>query len=171
MRCRGESGCAMSASGLRGGVPLCYYRRAMNTRPSITIPESELRFLFARSGGPGGQNVQKVETKVTVVFDYLASSCLTWEEKGRIGRHATVQSKLDSDGAIAIVSQEHRTQARNREEAIKKLHALLAHALYKPRKRVPTKKTRSSERRRLQGKRMRSEVKDARRRVGRSTDE
>jgi ribosome-associated protein len=142
----------------------------MNSGRSLTIPENELRFIFARSGGPGGQNVNKVETKVTVIFDYNAATCLSWEEKGRIGRHSAVQAKLDSDGAIAISSQEHRTQARNKEEAVKKLHALLALALYKPRKRFPTKKTRSSERRRVEGKRIRSEVKGARRRVSGQDD-
>lgn len=137
----------------------------MNAGRLLAIPENEMRFIFARSGGPGGQNVNKVETKVTVIFDYNAATCLSWEEKGRIGRHAAVQSKLDSDGSIAVSSQEHRTQARNKEEAVKKLYALLALALHKPRKRVPTKKTRSSERRRVEGKRLRSEVKGARRRV------
>jgi ribosome-associated protein len=143
----------------------------MDAHRLLVIPETELRFLFARSGGPGGQNVQKVETKVTVIFNYISSACLTWEEKGRIGRHSGVQAKLDSDGAIAITSQEHRTQARNKEEAVKKLYALLALALYKPRKRVPTKKTRSSERRRVQGKRFRSEVKGGRKRVSTDSEE
>jgi ribosome-associated protein len=143
----------------------------MDAHRSLSIPETELRFLFARSGGPGGQNVQKVETKVTVIFDYLSSTCLSWEEKGRIGRHSAVQARLDSDGAIAITSQEHRTQARNKDEAVKKLYALLALALHKPRKRVPTKKTRASQRRRVQGKRLRSEVKGGRKRVSTEAEE
>ncbi len=138
---------------------------AMSTPRPIQIPESELSFSFARSGGPGGQNVNKVETKVTVSFDFMTSPSLSWEEKGRLGKHAAVQSRLDGDGAIVISSQAHRTQALNKKAAIEKLHELLRLALRKIRKRIPTQKTRSSQRRRLESKRIRKDTKTTRRKV------
>jgi ribosome-associated protein len=131
----------------------------------VTIPEAELEFHFSRSGGPGGQNVNKVETKVTVLFDYVSSKVLSWEQKGRIGGHATIQARLDSDGKIVATSQDHRTQLLNREEAVEKLHVLLDNALYRPKKRIPTRKTGSSERKRLETKRVRSSRKEKRRKV------
>jgi ribosome-associated protein len=137
----------------------------MSPARSIAIPESELTFAFARSGGPGGQNVNKVETKVIVAFDFMSSSSLSWEEKGRIGKHPAIQSRLDADGALAVSSQAHRTQALNKRAAIEKLHELLALALRPVRKRIPTKKTRGSQRRRLEGKRLRKDTKVTRRKV------
>lgn len=132
---------------------------------TISIPESELTFSFARSGGPGGQNVNKVETKVTVTFHFNASTALTWEEKGRLSKHPLILAHLDSEGALSITSQAHRSQALNREDAVAKLHEVLRQALRPKRKRIPTKKTKGSERRRLEGKRARGQSKTSRRRV------
>lgn len=137
----------------------------MSQRTSFSIPESELLFSFARSGGPGGQNVNKVETKVTVVFDFWGSRALTDHEKERIARSTVIQGRLDAQGCIAISSQEHRTQNLNKRAAIEKLHELLIGALRIQKRRIPTKRTRSSERKRLATKRVRSETKAGRRRV------
>ncbi|MFN4894829.1 MAG: alternative ribosome rescue aminoacyl-tRNA hydrolase ArfB [Pseudomonadota bacterium] len=143
----------------------------MARKHTVTIPEADLELHFSRAGGPGGQNVNKVETKVTVVFDFNGSKTLSWEQKGRIGGHPLVQGRLDAEGKIVVSSQEHRTQALNRDAAIEKLHELLDKALYKPRKRVPTRKTRSSERKRLEMKRVHSGRKTDRRKVSLEDEE
>jgi len=130
-----------------------------------SIPESELSFSFARAGGPGGQNVNKVETKVIVSFDFMRSRSLSWEQKGRLGHHKAVLARLDSTGAIVVTAQEHRTQAANKRAAVEKLHELLRLALRRPKVRVATKKTRASHLKRLDSKRYRKTTKASRRKV------
>lgn len=134
----------------------------MSQHRLLRIPESELQFSSARAGGPGGQNVNKVETKVTVLFDYWASRTLTTEEKERLSRNTAIVGRLDAQGRVAISSQEHRTQSLNKKATIEKLHELLTVALRRQKRRIPTKKTRASERERLAAKRIRSETKGGR---------
>ncbi len=142
----------------------------MSTVRRLSIPTYELSFLFARSGGPGGQNVNKVETKVTVIFDHMRSSVLSREEKARLAAHPRILAALDAQGYITVTCQEHRTQARNREEAVARLHELLQSALLRQRKRVPTRKTLGSERRRLEGKKVRKTTKAGRKKFGYDRD-
>lgn len=149
-------------------------RNPMKPRPTprqLTIPESELSFSTARSSGPGGQNVNKVETKVTVTFDYLGSRCLSWEQKGRLGRHPAVQGSLDASGMISVVSQRHRSQLLNRADAVQKLQELVRQAIKLPKKRIPTTKTRASQRRRFESKQAHGERKRVRRKVRSEADE
>ena len=143
-------------------------RRSFQKSPPgalVTIPEHELSFSFARSGGPGGQNVNKVETKVTVTFDFSNSTALSWEQKGRLAHHPSILQHLNSEGSIAVTSQAHRSQALNRENAVERLHELVRLAIRPRRKRIPTRKTRASDKKRLDEKKVRARSKVGRRRV------
>lgn len=123
----------------------------------LSVPEREISYRSSRSSGPGGQNVNKVETRVTVLFDVGHSSTLNEDQKVRVlERLATRINKL---GVLRVVSQKHRTQAANREAARAKLSLLLAQALRVRRKRKPTRPSRAAKRRRLEDKRRRSQLK------------
>jgi ribosome-associated protein len=138
----------------------------------ITIPEYELIFSFARSGGPGGQNVNKVETKVTVSFYVAQSGVLTQAEKIALQQSPLIKRQLTAEGALVLSSQRHRSQLRNREDVVERLHDLLHRALVKRRARIATSRTKGSERKRLSSKRLHSQAKAARKRVaGGSGDE
>ena len=128
-----------------------------------SVPESEMTFETARSSGPGGQNVNKVETKVRVVFDLWGSPSFTYEQKGAIVRSPGVQKYIRSDGRIAVSSQTHRSQMMNKEDAIQKLNALIADALTPEKERVATQPPLSVERERRQEKSHRAAKKEGRR--------
>ncbi len=128
--------------------------------PKLTIPESELRFATSRSSGPGGQNVNKVESRVTLLFDIAASPTLSADEKRRI--RYRLPTRINKQGVLRVVAQKHRTQAANRQEATSRFAELLAEALKEavPRKAtvVPTR----VQRRRLDDKRRQSQLKKKR---------
>jgi ribosome-associated protein len=121
------------------------------------IPISELRFRFSRSGGKGGQNVNKVETKVELLFDIRNSTVLTASQKEIIIER--LPSYTDHAGIIHLEVQESRSQWQNQGIAIRRLAELLLKALRPMKKRVKTKLSKAGKEKRLQQKKHRSEIK------------
>jgi ribosome-associated protein len=129
--------------------------------PTASQLSPELQFTTSRSGGPGGQHVNKVSTKVTLKFDVRNSKLLTPEEKTQIEER--LSSKLSSDGVLILSSQEKRSQLANRENVIIKFDKLMARAFAIRKPRKATKPTKASVEKRLQEKKKLSEKKRSRR--------
>lgn len=127
-------------------------RTILQVKPTLIIPESDLSWTAVRSSGPGGQNVNKVSSKVELRFDLEGCRVLRADVKERLRNLA--KSKLDAEGKIVIVSQLTRDQSRNAEDAAEKLAELIRAALVVPKVRRPTKRTRGSTERRLSGKKI-----------------
>jgi ribosome-associated protein len=125
------------------------------------VPAAELQVRRTRSGGPGGQNVNKVATRIEIEFDVEASTALTSAEKERV--RARLGGRLSRAGVLRVVSQSERTQARNEAEARRRLASLLSHALAVPRARRPTRPTAAARGARLDDKRRRGALKRGRR--------
>lgn len=127
---------------------------------ALCIPGEELEERFVRSSGPGGQNVNKVSTKVELRFDAANSTVLDDSVRERLlklaGRRATVE------GVIVLEAQSERSRERNRQDARERLVELIRRALVRPRKRKPTRPTRASKEKRLQEKNQRGRVKQKR---------
>ena len=127
---------------------------------TVNIPESEIRLEASRSSGPGGQNVNKVNTRVTLVFDVVGSQVLTEQDKQRIIKK--LGSRISRAGQIRVVSQRHRTQERNREAALEKFVTLLQSAFVRSKPRKKTGVPARAIKERLQEKKTRSRIKKLR---------
>jgi ribosome-associated protein len=127
----------------------------------LTISCDELRLTYVRSGGPGGQNVNKVATKAVLRFNLRGSPSIP--EPSRTRALARLSSRLTAAGDIVLSSSAHRDQGRNREAVLARLAALLAEATRPSRRRVPTAPTAGARERRLAGKKARGQLKQGRR--------
>jgi len=123
----------------------------------------EVKFSTSRSSGPGGQNVNKVNTKVTLYFDVMNSALLTLPQKLTI--REKLKSKINTEGYLLISCEQTRSQLKNKELAIDSLNSLIYHALKPTKKRIATKPTKGSMLKRLQNKKHLSDKKTNRKRL------
>jgi ribosome-associated protein len=138
--------------------------KEIRVQASLLIPSSEVRESFARSTGPGGQNVNKLATKVELRWTPAESAVLSERDRDYLLRR--LGSRLTEGGELIVTCEEYRTQLRNREEARNKLAAVVRQALHRPKRRRVTKPTKASVARRLSGKKHRSQIKKTRGRGG-----
>jgi len=127
----------------------------------LAIPVSELRFRFSRSGGPGGQHVNRSETRVELLFDVRTSPSLTDDQRQRL--LLRLQTHLDTDGVLHVVASETRSQSENRARSVARFKRILAGALRQHKRRVPTAPSVASREQRLLAKHARSRAKQVRR--------
>ena len=128
--------------------------------PGVNIPAGELRFAASRSGGPGGQNVNKVSSRVTLMFDLQASSTLSDEHKRKI--REKLGGRISKDGVLRVVSQRTRSQELNRSDTIERFSDLIRRALTPRRLRVKTRIPAAARDRRIDAKKKRASVKQSR---------
>jgi ribosome-associated protein len=129
--------------------------------PQVRIPLAEVTYRFARSRGPGGQHVNKVETAVELLFDVAQSPSLSDDQRRRV--LSKLNNQIDADGVLHLVSHSARSQLRNREAVTERFVAVLAAALHVPKKRRPTTPSAASKEKRLQSKKQHGRIKQLRR--------
>jgi len=136
-------------------------RSDLRLRDGRVLPKDCFHLSFSRSGGAGGQHVNKTETKVDLRLDLAAAEAVLGpDDVARI--RAAMQNRLDKDGMLFVTASEHRSQFQNYEAAMERMANLLAAALVRRKRRIGTKPTRGSKHRRLDEKRHRGEIKRGR---------
>lgn len=138
---------------------------ALYITPRLSIPVNEIELTAIRASGPGGQHVNKTSSAIQLRFYIPASEALDKEQKSRLFAYS--DNHISENGVVIIKAQNHRSQARNQDEALKRFKDLLKAAFRKEKKRKPTRPTRGSVRRRLKAKKIRGEKKALRGKVSR----
>ena len=124
---------------------------------TIIVPEEELQFEFVRSSGPGGQNVNKVSTAVQLRFDVARSPSLP--EPVRVRLNKLAGKKINRDGVLVITARRYRSQGKNRQDALRRLKAMIDTACIKPKRRIKTRPGQEAVKNRIQKKRRRAAIK------------
>lgn len=134
----------------------------MRVTPELTIDESELELLTTTSRGPGGQHVNRSETRVVLRWNLRTSASVTEEQRARLLEK--LGTRISREGVLQVAAEDHRSQTRNRELARERMVELIADALKRERPRRPTRPTRASRKRRVDDKKRRGDLKKSRNR-------
>lgn len=137
--------------------------REIHLGAGIAIPRSEVSVETSRSGGPGGQKVNKTETKVTLRFDLVGTESLSESLKARLKKK--LAHRLTKNGELLVSCEDHRVQSRNLETAFERLQGMLQEAMKRPKARKKTRPSLGAKRRRLEAKKQQGEKKKARGKV------
>lgn len=140
---------------------MTYMTNMTNITPIDLSPE--LTFQTSRSGGKGGQNVNKVETAVTGYFAIASSQILNDEQKAIINEK--LSNRINSEGMLQVKSQTYRTQLENKDEVVRKMNELVIKALEKKKKRIATRISKAAKEKRIEVKKKKGEIKEGRRRI------